>query len=339
MGDLMSVTIDGTTGISKVAPLGAKASELNFDTSLFAFRNKIINGGFDIWQRGTSQTSDNMGSDDRWYNINSITTKVHSQQSFALGQIEVPGNPRYYSRTVVSSVANAASLCAKFQSIEGVKTLSGSVATLSFYAKADSTKKLAIYARQYFGTGGSPSSPVDGIGYTLLNLTSSWQKFTINITLPSISGKTLGTDNNNSLQLYFWFDTGSNYNGLVVGLGQQSGTFDIAQVQLEEGSVATPFEQRPYGTEFALCQRYFEVSIGIVGGYDLTGSYLQVPVIYQVQKRTQPTLTLGDAYKGAVNINNLSSVLSTQVGFVYQGSVISAGHGEAGHYILSDAEL
>jgi hypothetical protein len=55
-----------------------------------------------------------------------------------------------------------------------------------------------------------------------------------------------------------WFDAGSDFNARTDSLGQQSGTFDIAQVQIEPGPVATPFEQRPIGTELALCQRYFQ---------------------------------------------------------------------------------
>jgi hypothetical protein len=75
---------------------------------------------------------------------------------------------------------------------------------------------------------------------------------------PSISGKTLGTDNNSSLGLNIWFDAGSDYNSRTDSLGQQSGTFDIAQVQVEPGAVATTFERRPIGMELSLCQRYFQ---------------------------------------------------------------------------------
>lgn len=231
--------------------------------SSFMFRNKIINGNFDIWQRGTSQTSSGYGSADRWFNIHSGSTKTASQQAFNLGQTDVPGNSKYYLRHVVSSVAGDPNYCIAMQKIEGVDTLAGQTATLSFWAKADSNKNIATEFLQYFGTGGSPSTLVNTIGVTTHNLTTSWQKFTATVAVPSISGKTLGSNGDDRLELNFWFDAGSDYNSRTNSLGQQSGTFDIAQVQVEEGTVATPFEHRPIGMELSLCQRYYQKSYNI----------------------------------------------------------------------------
>lgn len=223
--------------------------------SSLMFRNKIINGNFDIWQRTTSQTSNGYGSDDRWENGHSGSTKTASRQSFTLGQTDVPGSPTYFSRTIVTSVAGSGNYVAKVQRIEFVNTLSGQTATLSFWAKADASKNIAVELAQNFGTGGSPSS-FNTFSVTTCALSSSWQKFTITVNVPSISGKTLGTNINDSLNLAFWFDSGSTFNSRTNSLGQQSGTFDIAQVQLEAGSVPTAFEMRPVGLELNLCQRY-----------------------------------------------------------------------------------
>mgnify|MGYP006213139137 CR=1 FL=1 len=222
----------------------------------FMFRNKLINGNFDIWQRGTSQTNSGFGSADRWHNEHNGSSKTASQQSFANGQTDVPGNPKFYLRNVVTSSANAANYVIVYQNIEGVETLAGKTVTLSFYAKADSSKNIATEFAQSFGTGGSPSSFNPEINVTTHSLTSSWQKFTVTTTLPSISGKTIGSDNNDILGVNFWLEAGANFNTRTNSLGQQSGTFDIAQVQIEEGSSATPFEHRPIGMELSLCQRY-----------------------------------------------------------------------------------
>ncbi|MGC5808680.1 hypothetical protein [Ralstonia pseudosolanacearum] len=63
---------------------------------------------------------------------------------------------------------------------------------------------------------------------------------------------------NDYLAVLFWFDAGSNFNARTNSLGQQTGTFDIAQVQLEAGVAATPFELRPWAAETLLCQRYYQ---------------------------------------------------------------------------------
>jgi hypothetical protein len=244
---------------------------------VISFKNKIINGNFDFWKRGTSQTSNGYGSDDRWRNSNSGSTKTTSRQTFTLGQTDVPNNPKYFSRTVVTTGSGASDYVIKRQKIEGVNTFAGETVTLSFYAKADSSKNIAVEFGQYFGSGGTPSATVDGIGVTTLNLTSSWQKFTVTVDIPSISGKTLGTDSNDLLQLNFWFDAGSDWNTRTNSLGNQSGTFDIAQVQLEKGSVATPFENRPIGIEETLCERYYTegyyYNVMGVSNSNITNSY------------------------------------------------------------------
>lgn len=238
-------------------------------------KNAIINGNFDIWQRATSQTASGLGSDDRWYNALTGSTQVVSRQAFTLGQTDVPNNPKYYSRTVVSSVAGAAHRAFKVQHIEGVETFAGTTATLSFWAKADASKNIAIEFYQGFGTGGTspaPSTGIEEIGVTTVALTTSWVKHTVSVAIPSINGKTIGTDGNDFLQLAFWLDAGSNYNARTNSLGQQSGTFEFSQVQLEAGSVATTFEPRSVGEELALCQRYYEIGDGNFWIYAASGS-------------------------------------------------------------------
>ena len=104
----------------------------------------------------------------------------------------------FFSRTVVTSVAGANNYVIKLQRVEGVQTLSGQTATLSFYAKADSVKSISLHLSQSFGTGGSPSASVD-FGTQLISLTTPWTKYTVTVNVPNISGKTLGTDGNDCL--------------------------------------------------------------------------------------------------------------------------------------------
>ena len=255
---------------------------------LAGFRNRIINGDFDIWQRGTSFTGNEYGAD-RWIHGRIGTTHTASRQPFTLGQTDVPGEPTYFCRTVVSSVAGASNYAAFSQRIEDVRTFAGQQVTISFWAKVDTTKNISIELTQNFGTGGSPSATVTGIGATKVSIGTSWQKVTVTVTVPSISGKTLGTTVNSYLNIVIWFDAGSDLNARTDSLGQQSGTFEIAQVQIEPGSVATPFEQRPIGTELALCQRYYceqmaHAQSPVVG-------FMSTPVYFPVEMRVVPTRT------------------------------------------------
>ena len=316
--------------------------------SSFMFRNKIINGNFDIWQRGTSQTSSGYGSADRWFNIHSGSTKTASQQAFNLGQTDVPGNSKYYLRHVVSSVAGDPNYCIAMQKIEGVDTLAGQTATLSFWAKADSNKNIATEFLQYFGTGGSPSTLVNTIGVTTHNLTTSWQKFTATVAVPSISGKTLGSNGDDRLELNFWFGAGSNFHSRTNSLGQPSnGTtyeVDIAQVQLEEGTVPTPFEHRPIGTELALCQRYYEKSFNlstapanntaettVIYSHMQSGYGYAVPIIFKERKRAAGASTI--VYNPfATTANRAAWVSSSNQAFTHS-NVYSIT--EIGFYVLN----
>ena len=335
-----------------VAPDAATARATLGETG--GFRNAIINGGFDIWQRGTSQTARGYGSDDRWVNDHHGSTKTHSRQAFTLGQTDVPGNPKYFSRTVVSSVAGADNLVRKYQPIGGVRTFAGDTMALSFWAKADATRGIAVELNQYFGSGGSPSGTVSAIGVHKFSLTTSWQKFTAVMAIPSIAGKTLGTDENDYLFPTFWFDAGTTYNSRTASLGHQSGTFDIAQVQLEPGSTATPFERRPVAIEQALCDRYFERR-AVNGAEILVHLGARSPnradgqISYRAMKRVTPSATAPGNWQiygsGTENLSLLALIPNTEYCNVVwndTGSPFNVGDSlflAAGEHIDFDAEL
>jgi hypothetical protein len=296
---------NGTEGL-RLTSSTVQVSSIN-DGPLAGFRNAIINGNFDIWQRGTSFTENQYGAD-RWRSGRSGSTQTVTRQSFTLGQTDVPGDPTYFLRTAVTSVAGAGNNVMLRQYIEDVRTFAGQQITVSFWAKADANKNIAVEFMQNFGTGGSPSSTVQEISPVKKALTTSWQKITHTVTVPSISGKTLGSNDNGYLRLNIWFDAGSNFNANTDTLGQQSGTFDIAQVQVEPGPVATPFERRPIGTELALCQRYYEtrpsgfalvLSPGARSTYN-AGSFVSYQ--FKQTKRSVPSVTATSA-----NINTLTT--------------------------------
>lgn len=301
-------------------------------------RNKVINGNFLVWQRATSQTSVGYGSDDRWYNNHSGSSKTHSQQLFAIGQSAVPGNPSAFSRTVVTSVAGAGNYVVKQHRFEGVRQLNGMTATLSFWAKADASRPIAIDFQQMFGTGGSPSPAITGIGVQKFSLTTTWQKFTKTVSIPSITGKTLGSNNDDFLELTFWFDAGSTYNSRTNSLGQQSGTFDIAQVQVEISTVATPFDDRSYTMELELCQRYYEVDqFGYNGAYQLIGSGNVFYVPFKTRKRITPTI----ATSGVTALNVTAPTVEPNSPTSYRYGGIATATGTTVYYgtFAADAEV
>jgi len=279
-------------------------------------KNIVINGQFDIWQRNTdsgSSSSDGYITSDRWYAAASGATRQITRQAFDLGQTDVPSNPKYFLRYAVTTANNNVALR---QRIEGVDTVQGAV-TLSFYAKGTNPAggSFDIINRQNFGTGGSPSGVVDtSVGS--FSVTSSWARKTFTFTPPSISGKTLGTNNND----YYELDVFRQPDG---DTGTAAYTIDIANVQLEVGSVATDFEHRSYAQELLLCQRYYEV---LVSGSGKTWG--GAAVMYQanqthhqctfVEKRATPTLDYVSGtnyYRYYGNETNASSTTLSQ--FLY----------------------
>jgi hypothetical protein len=332
---------NGTEGL-RLTSSTVQVSSIN-NGPLAGFRNAIINGNFDIWQRGTSFTAFAYGVD-RWINNISSSTCTMSRQAFTLGQTDVPGEPTYFCRMSVSSVAGAGNYSILQHRIESVRTFAGQTVSISFWAKADAAKPIAIELEQNFGTGGSPSSTVFSIGTTKTTLSASWQKVTVTANVSSISGKTLGTNNNDFLALNIWFDAGSNLNARTDSLGQQSGTFDIAQVQLEPGTVATPFERRNFGQELALCQRYFQKGEGDGFGkrmYNNTGNFvaMNVSVDFPVTMRTSPTITvtvdINDAAPIAGGAQGIDSSISGFSAFTF----ISSGLFLDYHSHTASAEL
>jgi hypothetical protein len=292
------VDADEVPIVDSASSFGLKKLTLgNLKATLALRKNYLINGNFDKWDYATSQTTSGYGSDNRWNNSNTGSTKTASQQTCTDTERAL-FNAMYFSRTSVSSSAGSSNLVAKQQLIENVNLLAGKTVTLSFWAKADANKNIAVELTQGFGTGGSPSAGVSGIGSQLVALTTTWQKKTITVTLPSIVGKTLGTDGVQTTYtgLNFWFDAGSNYASRSANLGQQSGTFDIAQVKIEDGSVATngwhPYDGE-FGGEVEACQRYYETVYCTNWAYaaGATSGAAGFLAKFNVNKRVIPTLS------------------------------------------------
>ena len=237
----------------------AKTEDLNRN---FTFRNKLINGGLGIWQRGTSLAITTAGSAyyqaDRWNNtvVGTSSATTYSRQTFTPGQVDVPGNPKYYMRHAITSGGDSTNgRNSILQSIEGIETFAGETCVVSFYAKANAAKNITVEIVQNYGTGGSTTTYITPVKF---GITTTWAKYVVPIAVPSITGKTIGTDSD-YLALLIWMSAGSANNTRSSTLGIQTGTFDFAQFQIEKGSVPTEFEQRPPQVELSLCQRYYQI--------------------------------------------------------------------------------
>ncbi len=295
------------------------------------FKNKIINGDFRLWQRGTSFNSSAIYSSDRFL-INSgglAAGDVVTRESFVPGQTEVPGNPEFfYKFTFGGNVSNKV----MSQRIEDVTLFSGKLVTVSYWAKSSSNLTNTFEYSQFFGPGGSSQVNIAPVN---MSVTSTWQKFSHTFDVPSVSGKTI---------------TAGNYINLPIIriINESSNSISIANVQVEEGPVATEFEQRPLTIETKLAERYYEKGVE----YVYSARVQSIAVIpfsfnYNTRKRVIPTFVLGSwtgnrSGVGPVTLpSSFQSSFPTEDGTAFEvvgdGSVIAAYSGTYGY--SADAEL
>ena len=243
-GDVLSATnmndLSGTVNLLESAQYAAG-------------KNKIINGDFGVNQYGLNATGVAYSTGaviDRWIPAISGATGVASLQPFTLGAAPVAGYEGTSFFRMATSVGN--DFCRATTRIESVRTFANTTVTLSFWAKGTNPTtlgRLNVSLQQFFGTGGSPSSAVTSAEQNLV-LTANWTRYSYTFVVPSISGKTLGTNNNDYLSVDI---------GQLANASTESWTLDLWGVQLEAGSTASPF-QTATGTkqgELAACQRYY----------------------------------------------------------------------------------
>lgn len=209
-------------------------------------KNLLINGNFKFWQRGTSFTNSPVYTADRWFNISNHTGSTVTRESFANGQTEVPGGPEYFYRSSITSTSTPGDRIAWGQKIENWKLFLGNTFTLSgWYRRTCALSGTALQLTMHQSSGFYDVSHT--MSYStddLFPITSTWKFFKLTFTVPSTAAGTMTDSANYTLRLYYQ----------VCGA---SGNFDLANMQLEQGKVATPFEYRSYAEELALCQRYF----------------------------------------------------------------------------------
>jgi hypothetical protein len=272
----------GNNGETLVADSSASTG-LRWNPSQVAGRNAAINGGFDFWQRGTSFSTGGNYTADRWlWSLPGTGVGSVTQQTFTPGAAPVAGyEAQYFARLGVTTVGSSS--YSQFNTrIEDVRTFAGQTVTISFWAKVNSGSVSSPYVRlnQVFGSGGSTQVTGSSNAYTP---TGSWARYSATLTLPSISGKTIGTGSFLEIEFITPFSAVH--------------TIDFWGIQLELGSVATTWS-RSGGTlagELAACQRYY-YRITPAGTYrDFANSYntstttATAVIPFPFEMRTNPT--------------------------------------------------
>lgn len=264
-------------------------------SAMSGMRNRIINGGMIVWQRGTSFANTTTYTADRWFvNRNGGGTGVTASRSGSVGN--------YYLKISRDSGTSATGALDVRQVIETLNCadLAGQTVTLSFnaYVGANySASNLAAEIRYSTATDDGVNivgSWVSG-AYSTLTLTTSSTRYSISYTIPS-----------NALTLMVRF-VGGNYSGTA---GADDSVY-INNVQLEKGSVVTPLEVRSYGTELALCQRYY-IKLNMPQGaylYQISSTgYRRYPISFPVIMRSDPTVTAtGMTGTTSTGVDGLSS--------------------------------
>ena len=286
----------GANGETLVAD-SSTSTGLRYNANFAAGKNAIINGDFGVWQRGAGAFTTSSYSSDRWtfYGQGSGTSHSATRETFTPATAPVAGyESTFFYRDVITSGSDAATQMIVIQKIEDVRKFAGQTVTVSFWAKANTgTPKIGMEFYQDFGSGGSGA--VSGTGQSV-TISTSWARYSATFSVPSISGKTVGTGS--SLFLNLWLSAGSSAATRSGSVGLQSATFDIWGVQVEAGSTATAF-QTATGTiqgELAACQRYYwrsntgqtYSSTALGGAYSTTGGtvYSKLPVTMRVKPST-----------------------------------------------------
>lgn len=281
----------------------------------FTMKNRIINGDMVVSQRNGTSSVTPTGDTyllDRWCYFASQVSKFTWQQN--KGSVTPPtGFTNYLGGSVASAVTIGSSdYFGLFQSIEGFN-----VADLDFGTANAKTFTLSfkVYS-SLTGTFGGALRNGDGSRTYPFTYTISSANTWTTITL-TVAGDTSGTwlkTNGTGLQIVFSLGMGSTFSGAAGSwsgsnfysatgatsvVGTNGATFYLTGVQLEQGSSATSYEWLPYGTELALCQRYFQAQIIDIGNAAILSGNVTNGVSYygsktlQVAMRAAPTLTWG----------------------------------------------
>jgi hypothetical protein len=300
----MSTTTQSITPSQNTVSYATWDSDLRNET--FAFKNRLINGDMVIDQRnnGAAVTFTSLAelyTVDRWQGRNQ-TDGAFSMQQVADAPAGFTNSLRLTVTTADASLA-AGQYCQIRQAIEGFNaadlawgTSAAQAITLSFWVKSSITGAFNI----------ALTNSSNARGYTSqynISSANTWEYKTV--TIPGDTSGTWVTNNGVGVRVAFTLGAGSSFIGTpntwigeVMGssgignvMATNGATWQVTGVQLEKGTTATNFDVLPYGTELALCQRYFQLT-ETIGGVATASTVFSGTPSYPVQMRASPTFGL-----------------------------------------------
>ena len=336
---------DGSTAITT----GADGYVSFAKTQIGGRRNLIINGAMQVAQRGTSFAGATTAyHTDRWVDVMNLGSWTISQSSDAPDGF---GYSHKWDCTTANGTLAAGSELIFVTRLEGQDcqqlkygSANAESLTLSFWVKSSKTGTYTVEFDQYGDRQISRTYTIDSA--------NTWEYKTV--TVAGDTGGSIDNDNSAEFQLLFWLGAGSNLTSGTLNTSAWATTTNanrvsssnvnladntandwyITGVQLEVGTVATPFEHRSYGEELALCQRYYEVSNSTFAncmwnGYAASGTAQYAPGIFKVTKRANPTVIL--THQSASLFPTSPSPQAIDIDGFYDGRIAN-GTGQTGFF-------
>jgi hypothetical protein len=363
LGNLTLTNVTISSGTSNIAANVSTAVGLlpeaqggtGTTTGYYGFKNRIINGAMVIAQRGTSSLTQSGAFQypvDRFLIYGDPTSKFTAQQN--AGSVTPPAGFKNYLGITSSSAypVGSADVFVVAQQIEGYNVADLAWGTAS---AASVTLSFRVYSSLTGTFGGSLRNGAGNRSYPFtysIPVANTWT--TISVTVAGDTSGTWASDNSVGLAVWFGLGVGSAASGTAGAwagasyfsatgatsvVGTSGATFYITGVQLEKGSTATSFDYRPYGTEFFLCQRYFQkigVSVVFAGRTSSTtsivfGCPLATPL------RASPTVTNGTlrAFSGGAIVDTTSTATVSS----FNGNTILLPLTVAGYTGLTDDRI
>ncbi len=337
-----SIQTDGGIGVAQDVYVGGSVVATNVKG-----RNHIHNGSFNVWQRGSTLDASSAYKADRWYGYRSAAGTDGYVRQYATGSVAAPAQGMMLQRV---SGTTGTTFISAWQVLESVNSrpLANKTVTLSYWAMHGtdySATNKRIYVTVGTGTGADQASNTIGSWTgnatpiaTYQTIDTTWTRYTHTATLASAAN-----------QIYVRFDTDP-----FVGTAGANDYVHITGVQLEEGSVATPYEFKDYGQDLRECQRYYYRIGGsaytpIGEGLYLTASEVDIIIVHPQKMRTAAAFGTSNgtnhfyaqsAGGGTDYFNTWSSGFLSGNGSsngIYVNSGVSGTAGQACHVVCYDA--